>query len=76
MLFGAPKILITRNIYLFNVPSIKILRISLLMNNVDTMTITEKKSVQMGSAILHFSLYQMIPEAINTPTDCTRSPIT
>lgn len=46
------------------------------MNIVEIKTIMEKKSVHIGSAIFQSSLYQIIADAIKTPRDCTKSPIT
>lgn len=58
------------------VPSIKIRKMSLLIKIVEIITITEKSRVQIGSAIRQLSLYQIKAEAIRTPIDWNRSPIT
>ena len=46
------------------------------MKMVEIITIIEKIKVQIGSAILQFSLYHIKAEAINTPSDWIRSPRT
>ena len=49
---------------------------SRLIKIVEIITIIEKNKVQIGSAILQFSLYHIKADAIRTPIDCIKSPMT
>ena len=61
---------------LSSLPSIKILKISLKINSVVPKTRTEKKKVQIGSAMRHWGRYQISAEATKTPADWIKSPMT
>ena len=65
-----------KEVIYYELPSINMAKISRLMKMVEIITITENSNVQIGSTILHFSLYQMRADATRTPIDWIKSPMT